>query len=170
MRTIEISDDIYDHLLRNSCSIGESASSILNRLLNIKPDSALEASKGKQPPHDAHNQELTGCLRNPRFLAERDSVNRFLFLLSWLHKRHTTDFKNVLRIRGRVRLYFSESAKALEEHGNSTFPQRIPDSPYWVVTNNDTPKKGRMLSDVMRILGYSRYDQTLATNSLEFGA
>ncbi|MBT3256239.1 MAG: hypothetical protein HN366_07265 [Deltaproteobacteria bacterium] len=29
-------------------------------------------------------------------------------------------------------------------------------APYWVVTNNDTPKKRCMLEDVLQILGYSK--------------
>ena len=45
---------------------------------------------------------------------------------------------------------------ACMEIPDSITPKQIPKAPYWVVTNNDTPKKKRMLEDVLRILGYSK--------------
>jgi negative modulator of initiation of replication len=97
---------------------------------------------------------LEECILEPQFRFERDAVGRFLFILSWLHKRHSKDFAKVLDIRGRSRRYFATSANALEESGTSVNPQKIPNSSYWVVTNNDTPKKGRILYSVAYRLGY----------------
>ena len=44
--------------------------------------------------------------------------------------------------------------EALLENGSSTNPKAIPDSPFWVVTNNNTAKKTNMLEQVLRNLGY----------------
>ena len=119
-------------------------------------------------PLGVHSSKLDSCLNNPRFQTERDAVGKFLFMLSWLYKHHGHEFKKVLQIRGKRRHYFAQSADDLEESGRSVNPQQIPDSPYWVVTNNDTPKKKRMLQDVMHILGYSPSEIRSCTDRLSW--
>jgi negative modulator of initiation of replication len=60
----------------------------------------------------------------------------------------------VLSIEGNRRKYFASELKALTEKGSSTNPRPIPDSPFWVITNNSTAKKAEILSEVFRLLGY----------------
>src|SRR6516165_5019961 len=48
MRTIEIDDEIYDYLRQNTQEIGESASSILRRLLNLN----AAHQPGRSAAHD----------------------------------------------------------------------------------------------------------------------
>jgi negative modulator of initiation of replication len=91
----------------------------------------------------------------PAFKAQPDVVGRFLYILSCVHKRYPEQFKKVLAISGRRRKYFAVSSEELEESGNSVFPKQIPHSPFWVITNNDTPKKRRMIRDVLKLVGYS---------------
>lgn len=92
-----------------------------------------------------------------------DSLN---VLLGWTHRQHPQEFKTVLGIRGRQRKYFGKSAQELEESGKSVKPQQIPDSSYWVVSNNDTPKKRQILGDVLGVLGYSSSAAAEAVRSL----
>ena len=165
MKTINIADDIYDHLVKNTREIAEDASSILRRLLRLPtPASAFTplAGRSEQSPNGA----VAECLNHPRFHVERDAVGRFLFLLGWLHQKHSDKFARVLEITGRRRKYFARSADELEESGTSVNPQKIPNSNIWVITNNDTPKKRRMLSDVMRLLGYGPGDINIATSAV----
>ncbi len=164
MHTIEIDDDVYSHLLRNTVKIGESASDILRRLLNVPVAGAgangstasssrgrsIRASDSPEPPN-----EFADCLSDPLFHAERDVVGKFLFALSYIHRRDPKGFEKVLNLSGRRRKYFGRSSDELKKYGSSVFPKRIPDSPYYVVTNNDTTKKRTILGDVMRLLGYS---------------
>ncbi|MBD4685499.1 replication initiation regulator SeqA, partial [Xanthomonas citri pv. citri] len=45
--------------------------------------------------------------------------------------------------------YFSKSEEALLSHGSSVKANQIPDSPFWVVTNNNTARKGLIRTGVM---------------------
>ncbi|MCU7553850.1 replication initiation negative regulator SeqA [Alteromonas sp. ASW11-19] len=81
-------------------------------------------------------------------------VDQFLFVLAQLHKQNPQAFGAVEQIRGKNRTYFATSKEALLNNGSSTNPKAIPDSPYWVVTNNNTAKKIAMLEQVLQKLGY----------------
>ena len=78
-----------------------------------------------------------------------------MFVLSAAHKLNADSFERVESIKGKNRTYFATSKEALLENGSSTNPKAIPDSSYWVVTNNNTAKKVSMLEQVLRQLGYS---------------
>ena len=81
-------------------------------------------------------------------------VDQFLFVLAQLHKLNPQAFDAVEQIKGKNRTYFATSKEALLSNGSSTNPKAIPDSPYWVVTNNNTAKKIAMLEQVLQKLGY----------------
>ena len=81
-------------------------------------------------------------------------VDQFLFVLSAAHKLNEESFSAVESIKGKNRTYFATRKEALLENGSSTNPKAIPDSPYWVVSNNNTAKKVNMLEQVLRVLGY----------------
>ncbi len=81
-------------------------------------------------------------------------VDQFLFVLAELHKLNPQAFDAVEQIKGKNRTYFATSKEALLKNGSSTNPKAIPDSPYWVVTNNNTAKKIAMLEQVLQKLGY----------------
>ena len=156
MKTIDIEDQIYDFLLRNSVRIGETASEILWRLLNLD-DSKNEIET---------NSEISEYLRSSSFKAHRKAIDKFMGILSNLHGTDPENFKKVLKLKGRNRKYFALSRDELENSGRSVQPRRIPDSNYWVITNNDTPKKRRMLEDVLHILGYGKSPIKDARNHL----
>lgn len=149
MKTIEIDEDIYEHLLKNTQTLGEDASAILRRLLGL--DESQSGAQGAKP-----DSPIDACLNAPEFRSSRKAIDRFLFALSWLHRKHSEKFHMVFAVRGRGRIYFARTKADIDKSGESAFPRQIPDSPYWVITNNDTPKKQRMLHDVTRLLGYSK--------------
>jgi negative modulator of initiation of replication len=160
MKSIPVDDDVYNHVLKSASFIGEDGTSILRRLLGLtrqtpapakpRPDEPGLSALGPSPIDD--------CIASPRVTTNRDVVGRFLGILSWLYQKHRADFEKVLMIEGRKRKYFSKSADELAEAGSSVNPQQIPDSPFWVITNNDTPKKARILADVLQVLGYTWHD------------
>jgi negative modulator of initiation of replication len=162
MKTIEIDDDIYEHLLRDTKQIGESASGILRRLLNIqKPNGKFKqgSTAGKSDLHE--------CLSDPIFLSQSSVVGKLLAILSFLYKKDPSDFGKILNIKGRNRKYFGRDKDELDKSGKNVYPQRIPDTPYWITTNNDTPKKKRMLQDVLRTLGYDNVTIIKAVQALD---
>jgi len=174
MKTIEIENDVYEFLLQHTTRIGESASEILKRLLGIRGQGGQRGKGGRgaadgQSPTSfkSYQAEISDCLNDSAFMAQRDMIGKFLFILSYLYKRNPDDFKKVLALSGRRRKYFAGSSQELEASGSSVFPKQIPNAPYWVVTNNDTPKKRRMLEDVLRILGYSKAAIEEAVSALD---
>lgn len=93
-------------------------------------------------------------LSESALLAYTKRVDLFLFILAQLYDIHGNDFTKVEQIKGKNRIYFATSKDALLNTGSSTNPKAIPDSPYWVVTNNNTAKKVAMLEQVLTVLGY----------------
>lgn len=151
-----------------------STSEILKRLLGIRGQGGERGKGGRgaadgQSPSSfkSYQAEISDCLNDSAFMAQTDVIGKFLFILSYLYKRNPDDFKKVLALSGRRRKYFSGSSQELEASGSSVFPKQIPNAPYWVVTNNDTPKKRRMLEDVLRILGYSKAAIEEAVSALD---
>jgi negative modulator of initiation of replication len=88
-------------------------------------------------------------------LSARSALERFLRILGFLHAQHLQDFEKVLQIRGRHRIYFGRSREDVDRSGKSVFPQQIPGSKYWVMTNSPTRQKREILTKVLRMLGYS---------------
>lgn len=155
MKTVSIEDDVYEFLLKRSTRIGESASDILRRELKIRPNSGNTGNTSPQTNGSVFASGSLGAfLQTPEFLVESDALGKFLAILSCLHKQDPKKFPAVLNLTGRKRRYFGSSANELEKYGNSVMPRQIKASPYWVISNTDTPKKRQMLSQAMRVLGY----------------
>jgi negative modulator of initiation of replication len=172
MVEITIDDDINQFLLRKARVVGESASEILRRELGLErktPKSPLKTEEQSFRNLGAVNESFSPLqmfLQSRQFLVHGDAVSKFLAILSWLYGQHTGSFEALLGIEGRQRKYFGKSEKELEESGRSVMPKKIPMSPYWVVTNNDTGRKRKMLADAMRVLGYSMMEISLATSHI----
>jgi negative modulator of initiation of replication len=156
MKRIEIDDDIYTYIAANTEAIGESASDILRRLLGL--DQTTAATPAVSPVAGAESGRVFDVLTAADLAHEKSVVSRFLYILSMLYRCHRDDFKSVLDIKGRDRIYFATSEEALMQSGKSTNPKQIPQSPYWVITNNNTTKKKSMLTSVATELGYSSDD------------
>ncbi len=169
MKHIEIDEELYQYIASQTQYIGESASSILRRLLafsaeqagtnaapgKIKPAAVAEPAKLANENHEVKASESVFNYINKEELAtQRGVVGRFLLILSALHRVHSKKFSVVIDIRGRDRLYFAQSEQELADSGSSTKPRQIPDSPFWVMTNSNTTRKKMMITEVAKALGY----------------
>jgi negative modulator of initiation of replication len=168
MKSIEIDDELYRYLLSNVQSFGETPSETIRRLIHFPLPTngsaplcaaagarSAATSAANSSPSRAES-EITSFLITPMFRSQRQAVDKFLSILSWLYQRDEEKFKReVLPIGGRKRKYFSDSERDLMQSGSSVNPKLIPGSMVWVVTNNDTPKKKRIVRDVMIALGFS---------------
>ena len=171
MKIIEIDDELYTFIASQTKHIGENASDILRRLLlgdaksNEVKAAPVKARQTKTPSQSTtvsaplaveHGSgDIETRLTSAALAQYTKRVDLFLFILSELHDLHSDAFANVEQIKGKNRIYFATSKDALLSTGSSTNPKSIPDSPYWVVTNNNTAKKVAMLEQVMKTLGYS---------------
>ncbi len=157
-KRIEIDEELYSYIAGHTQHIGESASAILRRLLGL--DVLEPAKKPAAKPTEAQPEEAPGRtvfdVMTPEDLAgQRSIVARFLYILSMLYRCHSKKFDKVLQIRGRDRQYFGKDEAELEAQGTSTNPKQIPDTPFYVVTNNNTTRKKSMLTQVALELGYT---------------
>ena len=183
MKQIDIDDELYQYIASNTQSIGESASTILRRLLNLSGEkihttksdtdhknetvSVSNSSEEQQvavveqqvsvakPPVNKKNANVFNILNKEELAMQKGVVGRFLFILSAFYRTHKTDFSAVLDIKGRDRVYFATSKEDLVNSGSSMNPKNITDSEYWVMTNSNTTRKKMMLHEVALSLGYS---------------
>lgn len=180
MKTITIDDKLYAFIASQTKHIGESASDILRRILledhglkEGEPESVdlkrpkevskavKEINKIKQNKHIEETHEVVNAsavfnlLSQHRLKEDMSMVERFLLILGALHKAHSQQFECVLDIKGKGRLYFAKNKETLLSSGSSTNPKAIPESPFWVVTNNNTAKKRTMLNQAAKALGYN---------------
>lgn len=167
MKKIEIDDDIYAYIAGKTEYIGESASSILRRLLSMSDIPATapatkidEVEKVVTPVVQAEKVEgsIFDLINKEELATQRGAVGRFLLILSALHRLHPDEFNVVLDIKGRDRTYFAKSENEITEAGSSTKPRLIPGSEFWVITNSNTTRKKLMLTDVASKLGYAKVD------------
>ena len=180
MKTIQIEEDLYQYIASQTQNIGESASEILRRLLlgdsnapipvseesntnsqtNSQPQVAHEVSKPTKATAEkkvaVNTNSVFDLINKEEVATQKGAVGRFLFLLSMLHRTHPENFDGVLNVKGRERNYFATSAEELEAHGSSIKPKQIPDSNYWVVTNNNTPRKKLIMNEAAIALGYNQ--------------
>lgn len=180
MKNIQIDDDLYQFIAANTQQIGESASDILRRLLwenisdkvvqvelqqkesvaapalseEVEVNSEESAPTMDEQPVVCENTSVFNVLNKEEVATQKGAVGRFLFVLSKLHRAHNDRFNDVLQIKGRERNYFGMSASELEASGSSIKPKQIPNSEYWVTTNNNTPRKKFIIFEVAKQLGY----------------
>ena len=188
MKNIEIDEELYQYIASNTQFIGESASSILRRLLNLTvdentsgdladtiSDSTEQAVENAplQVEEATENQQndvieeqveppsidnVLNYINKEELAMQRGAVGRFLLILAALYRVHSDNFAVVSEIRGRDRLYFAKSKDELSASGSSTKPLQIPDSPFWVMTNSNTTRKKMMLTKASLTLGYTNED------------
>lgn len=187
MKNIEIDEELYQHIVSNTQFIGESASSILRRLLSLTLaentlDDVVESVQDVEVTTDdlvlgvEENIEMEAVIveevmaeppsidnvlnyiNKEELAMQRGAVGRFLLILAALYRVHSESFAVVSEIRGRDRLYFAKSKDELSASGSSTKPLQIPDSPFWVMTNSNTTRKKMMLTKASLMLGYTNED------------
>ncbi len=175
MKNIEIDEELYQHIASNTQYIGESASSILRRLIKLPIQNSADIVNAAEPelveniveaavekPVVSVTADVNGSVFNyinkEELAMQRGAVGRFLLILAALYRVHNQQFSTVCNIRGRDRLYFAASEAELAASGSSTKPRQIPESPFWVITNSNTTRKKMMLTEVGRALGYNEQD------------
>ncbi len=171
MKTIEVDEDIYRYIAGQTQHIGESASDILRRLLNMHSDASASAPEASAMPlSDASaavkqgivvSKEAGKSLKVDRVKVMREllisdefaqltkAVERFLLVLTTLYKIDNDGFAQATDVKGRKRVYFADNEQTLLANGTTTKPKAIPNTPFWVITNNNTSRKRQMVEQVM---------------------
>lgn len=198
MKIIEVDEELYQYIASKTESIGESASDILRRLLNVPlrvnnqnngissskelikskavGEMNVECSTNDDAPVVAEDcqsdlekpvvvttrkqsdeaisqvvKKIRQLLDSESFQQESKAVVRFLNILSVLYRANPESFAQATEtLQGRTRVYFARDEGTLLMSGNHTKPKQIPDTPYWVITNNNSARKMLMLEGPMR--------------------
>lgn len=185
MKYIEVDEELYRYIASKTEQIGESASSILRRLLGFSVDSndTLPPKVISHPGNDSSSMAKMVVHKNNQFVSsiimpekaigpattdpfsfadlisekslsqKQKAVERFIFILECLYTQFPNTFSNVLNIKGRDRIYFAKSKKALTEVRDTTNPKEIGNSGYWVTTNNNTAKKRNIVLEALELFG-----------------
>jgi negative modulator of initiation of replication len=166
MKTIEVDEDLYRYIASQTQHIGESASDILRRLLmdeqNAQPVPVTAAQpKGIVVSRDAAKEETVDYVKEMRSLLISDefaglkkAIDRFMLVLSTLHRIDPNGFSEATQVKGRKRVYFANNEQTLLESGNTTKPKAIPGSPFWVITNSNTSRKRQMVDQLMARMNF----------------
>lgn len=160
MKTIEVDEELYRYIASNTRHIGESASDILRRLLQIdavatsqEPKKVL--AKAAPEPKPQLGQGIEQMLKSAELKSQESAIDRFMHILSVLYQENPTAFGQANDIKGRKRIYFADDEAALLASGNTTKPKAIAGSPYWVITNTNTGRKRNIVAQLMAAMGYA---------------
>ncbi|WGW01148.1 replication initiation negative regulator SeqA [Vibrio sp. YMD68] len=169
MKTIEVDEDLYRYIASQTQHIGESASDILRRLLNAnegvnaetQQEEAQVKPKGIVVSKDAGKvkavdsiKEMRSLLISDEFASLKKAIDRFMLVLSTLHRVNPASFSEATQVKGRKRVYFADNEQTLLANGNTTKPKAIPNTPFWVITNNNTSRKRQMTEQLMTRMNF----------------
>ncbi len=163
MKTIEVDEDLYRFIASQTQHIGESASDILRRLLKVDNQEEQQAiaapvaePKGIVVSKDAGKvdkvdsvKEMRSLLISDEFAGLKKAIDRFMLVLSTLHRIDSDSFSEATQVKGRKRVYFASDEQTLLASGTTTKPKAIPNSPFWVITNTNTSRKRQMVDQLM---------------------
>lgn len=162
MKTIEVDEDLYRYIASNTRHIGESASDILRRLLQleqmvaqVEAQTAPLAEPSTTPAEVQIGQRIEQMLQSDVLGEQESAIDRFMHILSVLYQDNPSAFAQANDIKGRKRIYFADDEAALLASGNTTKPKAIAGSPYWVITNTNTGRKRNIVAQLMAAMGYS---------------
>lgn len=164
MKTIEVDEELYRFIASQTQHIGESASDILRRLLMIdvdamqtdtssvvpvEPKGIVVSKEGAKEKHIDSVKAMRSLLISDEFAGMTKAIDRFMLVLSTLYRVDSITFSEASQVKGRKRVYFADNEKTLLANGNTTKPKAIPDTPFWVITNNNTSRKRQMVEQLM---------------------
>ncbi|MGB2079604.1 MAG: replication initiation negative regulator SeqA [Vibrio sp.] len=177
MKTIEVDEELYRYIASQTQHIGESASDILRRLLvenqvpqttpvlsaqpvaksqTVATEAVSTAASEDKPSFTATDRVKTmrTLLISDEFAAKDKAIDRFMLILSSLYQLSAQDFANAANVKGRTRVYFADNQETLLASGKTTKPRPIPETPFWVITNNNTNRKRQMVQQLMERMGF----------------
>ncbi len=170
MKSIQIEDDVFAVLESKVRGFNDSPNEVIKRLL-VESGTTKNSSQAKSKLDITHSNNsskvsaIVQLTQAPEFLMG-DAKKRYFAILEFLYHQHKDKF-SVLEQYGRgKRIIFARDAKTIEESGSSTFPQKIPNTSYYAVTNLPNSRKRKILEDVLEMFHYPSAEIELVLKSL----
>ncbi|EPL8092730.1 replication initiation negative regulator SeqA [Morganella morganii] len=172
MKTIDVDEELYSYIASHTQHIGESASEILRRMLNLGPQApgatcapaATDSADNKTPPVTPRPVKTTSqdpvrvmreLLLSDSYAEKKKTIDRFMLVLSALYNIDPQGFsKSTDELHGRTRVYFAGDEHTLLASGKTSKPRHIPGTPFWVITNTNTQRKQSMVEQIMQGMGF----------------
>lgn len=154
MKTIEIDEELYQYIAGQTKHIGEDASTILRRLLNIKHSEPVKYNE--KTDLSISYPILNDLLTSHSFMTEKSVINRLTRLLTALYNYNPALFSiAATSLHGSKRQYLATDKALLELSGKNTKPREIIGTPYWVIGNTNTARKVHIIESIMSDMGIS---------------
>ena len=142
MKTVELSDEVYESLQRLATGFHRTPDEVLASLLNV-PTGSPEAA-----------DPLASFLLSGEFRAKFTDADRYLALLGWVAARHPADFGEFIRSRLTGRRFLGLSPEEVLATCRHNQARPIDGTQFWAIMNLDTPTKRRFLGRVLEFVGY----------------
>ena len=142
MKTIDVSDEVFEALEGLAKGFNRSPDDVLAMLLRI-PVGSPEST-----------DPLAAFVLSAEFRMKEHDADRYLALLGWLAVRHRSEFDEFIRGLSTGRKFLTLSREEIVERCRHNQARQIEGTPYWAILNLDTPTKRRFLARVLDFIGY----------------
>ena len=142
VKTIEISDEVYESLQMLATGFHRTPDEVLSALLNV-PSGSPEAA-----------EPLAAFILSVEFRSKFTDADRYLALLGWVAVRHPADFGEFIRSLPGGRRYLSLNPEEILATCRHNQARQIDGTQFWAIMNIDTPTKRRFLARVLEFVGY----------------
>lgn len=152
MKTITIEDAVFaelDKLTTEFFSHSDVIRKLLSRGADLPPPS-LPATPFQVP----ENGSIVAFVQSAEYRMLTSGINKYLTVLGWLYKTHTSDFQKVENYRRGNRVYFARNQRTVEEGGKSIHAKQIPHTPVWTLATLDNRTKRIILTDLLPLFGF----------------
>src|SRR5207245_715928 len=115
----------------------------------IPPDDVMRIAAGRWPrePFLISPEQISASYKDKK---------RFLSILTALYTGDKTRFdKAAPEVHGTRRTYFGHTPEEVSSTGSSNWPEKIPDSPWYVSVNNAGERKWRIIYDLTTKMQFS---------------
>jgi len=167
MPTIQIDNEVYECLEKRIEKFGEGPNEVIRRILSLnaspsprRPEASVEAT----PPLKGE-EDLLKLISSPKYELG-NGKERYFAILAFLYRKNPNDFSKLEGLSRGSRVNISRDATKIENSGNSTNPQRLEGTPYFVMANLDNKSKREILDSILKMFGFSQTTRTVVENSI----
>lgn len=142
MKSIEVSEDVYEALKKMTTDFHQSPDDVLANLLNLRLSPALAT------------EPLVTFMLGAEFRAKFTDADKYLALLGWIANKHASDFNEFILSLASGRRYLGWSREEILKQCRHNQARPIPDTHFWAIMNIDTATKRRFLARILEFVGY----------------
>ena len=118
MKSIEVSDGVYDALKKMTTDFHQSPDDVLANLLNLRLSPAVA------------NEPLVTYMLGAEFRAKFTDADKYLAILGWVATKHASDFNEFILSLASGRRYLGWSREEIVQQCRHNQARQIPDTHY----------------------------------------